>query len=85
MFDEQPDGDPHGECALAIKTLQARIAELEAQVDALKVDAERWKHCVAHGFPISGPQCIARRSTGEMVCGATPQDAVDAAMKEATK
>lgn len=43
MFDEEPDGDPHGECALEIKTLQARIAELEAERDALKVDAERRK------------------------------------------
>lgn len=34
MFDEQPDGDPHGECPLEIKILQARIAELEAERDA---------------------------------------------------
>lgn len=29
MFDEQPDGDIHGECANEIHALQARIAELE--------------------------------------------------------
>lgn len=43
MFDEQPDGDPHGECALEIKTLQARIAELEAQVDALRAERDALK------------------------------------------
>lgn len=27
MFDEQPDGDPHGECAQEIHRLQALIRE----------------------------------------------------------
>ena len=27
MFDEQPDGDPHGECAAAIHELQALLTE----------------------------------------------------------
>lgn len=26
MFDEEPDGDPHGECAAEIKRLQAALA-----------------------------------------------------------
>lgn len=30
MFDEQPDGDPHGECAAEIHRLQAEVARLEA-------------------------------------------------------
>lgn len=29
MFDEQPDGDPHGECAAEIARLNARITGLE--------------------------------------------------------
>jgi cell division protein FtsB len=39
-YDEQPDGDPHGECVAEIRRLleelaaaQAKIAELEAQND----------------------------------------------------
>ena len=28
-FDEEPDGDPHGECAYEIHRLEARMAELE--------------------------------------------------------
>lgn len=34
LFDEQPDGDPHGECAAEIRRLEARIAELEAKLAA---------------------------------------------------
>jgi len=30
MFDEEPDGDPHGECALEIESLRAQIEELES-------------------------------------------------------
>lgn len=30
MFDEQPDGDPHGECAAEIHRLQAENAKLRA-------------------------------------------------------
>lgn len=29
MFDEEPDGDPHGECAAEIHALHERIAHLE--------------------------------------------------------
>lgn len=35
MFDEQPDGDPHGECAAEICRLQAEIAALRAAGQAL--------------------------------------------------
>lgn len=30
MFDEQPDGDPHGECAAEIQRLQAENAKFRA-------------------------------------------------------
>jgi len=32
MFDEEPDRDPHGECANAIRELQATVATLRAQL-----------------------------------------------------
>lgn len=35
MFDEEPDGDPHGECAHEIHRLEARISELEKANDDL--------------------------------------------------
>lgn len=35
MFDEQPDGDPHGECAAEIHRLQAEVTRLrEVLADA---------------------------------------------------
>ena len=39
-FDEEPDGDPHGECAAEITRLSNRVAELEAQTQWISV-AER--------------------------------------------
>lgn len=38
MFDEQPDGDPHGECAAEIHRLQAVILEGARRIEALKRD-----------------------------------------------
>ena len=35
MFDEEPDGDPHGECAAEIALLHAEIQELHVVRDAL--------------------------------------------------
>ena len=35
MFDEQPDGDPHGECALEIKRLEAINTELLTALQAM--------------------------------------------------
>lgn len=32
-FDEQPDGDPHGECAAEIHRLQAEVAAKQKQAD----------------------------------------------------
>lgn len=32
MFDEQPDGDPHGECAAEIHRLEAENAKLVAEL-----------------------------------------------------
>lgn len=35
MFDEQPDGDPHGECAAEIHRLTVELTALRAERDAL--------------------------------------------------
>lgn len=32
MFDEQPDGDPHGECAAEIHRLEAEVASLRGAI-----------------------------------------------------
>lgn len=37
MFDEEPDGDPHGECALEIRRQEAEIQRL---MEALKACVE---------------------------------------------
>lgn len=38
MFDEQPDGDPHGECALEIRRLRNALDKLNlAAIELLKV------------------------------------------------
>jgi hypothetical protein len=36
MFDEEPDADPHGECAAEIQRLEARLKELEREVEDLQ-------------------------------------------------
>jgi hypothetical protein len=36
MFDEQPDGDPHGECAAEIHRLQAALRDLRDAAEAVK-------------------------------------------------
>ena len=36
MFDEQPDGDPHGECAAEIYRLMADLAAAQRELAAYK-------------------------------------------------
>ena len=36
MFDEQPDGDPHGECAAEIAKLQEHVATLRSALYLVK-------------------------------------------------
>jgi hypothetical protein len=62
MFDEQPDGDPHGECAAEIHRLERELAEakrlLAEAADQMPVGYQqlvngKWEHCtvfVALGF-----------------------------------
>ena len=38
-FDEEPDGEPHGECAAEIADLKQKIAEIEAERDDWKQEA----------------------------------------------
>ena len=42
-YDEQPDGDPHGECAAEIHRLQRELADARAERDAAVRDAERYR------------------------------------------
>ena len=50
------------------------------ELEALRKDAERWRHCKAHGHPMTGPQCIAWTYDGRMVFGPTSEEAVDNAI-----
>lgn len=36
MFDEQPDGDPHGECAAEIHRLEQQVAAQQARIAELR-------------------------------------------------
>ena len=42
-------------------------------------DAARWRHAVAFGFPIRGPQTLAWRSDGTLVLANAPVSAIDLA------
>jgi hypothetical protein len=51
-YDEQPDGDPHGECAEEIHRLEAALKWAEAERDALR------EVLLRHGFvPCDNPAC----------------------------
>lgn len=62
MHEEQPDADPHGECAAEIHRLQGELCEAKRQLDeaAHQVPAGyqqfingKWEHCsafLAFGF-----------------------------------
>lgn len=54
MFDEQPDGDPHGKCALEIARLNAENAKLRTVVQ-LYVDTIHWveNRCMAVDGPVT--------------------------------
>ena len=59
-FDEEPDGDLHGECASAIHKLEADLAAMKSERDAALVDAGRyrWLRDVSvppHNFYLSVP------------------------------
>lgn len=45
MFDEQPDPDPHGECAAHIHRLEGINDELLAALRALEVSANTVAYC----------------------------------------
>lgn len=42
MFDEQPDGDPHGECAAEIHRLQAEIERLSRELELEKEHTSKY-------------------------------------------
>ena len=61
--------------------LQDVCKALRADCEAFRKDAERYRHARAHGWPMSGPQCIAWTHDGKMVFGDTQESALDAAMR----
>lgn len=44
MFDEEPDGDPHGECAAEIRRLQAEVTRLRADLAWAVAEAQSWRN-----------------------------------------
>ena len=60
MFDEEPDGDPHGECAAEIHALQALLRQALEALEALK--------CVITGPKLNdeGPSYRAVKSATEV-------------------
>ncbi len=42
-FDEEPDADPHGECAAEIHRLKAQVEALTAELAAVLQQAQQWK------------------------------------------
>lgn len=63
---------------------EGRIARLTAERDAAREDAERWRHALAHGFPVRNqtyrPGRVWIAFPGEFG-GDTPEQAIDAARK----
>ena len=69
---------------------RAEKAEAEAEVfkslylneqgrcEALREDAERYRHCLKHGFPICGPQWLCYGDNGAFA-GDTASEVIDAA------
>jgi len=50
MFDEQPDGDIHGECAAEIKRLEAELAALKAKAAVPEI-VPQWGKSLSHCWP----------------------------------
>ena len=76
-----------------LKELRATLTAVSDALDFLhgmtpqqaidtRKDAERYRHARTHGWPMSGPQCIAWTHDGKMVFGDTQEAALDAAMRE---
>lgn len=47
MFDEQPDGDPHGECAAEIHRLTALLAAKQEELDKMREALKRARHTLS--------------------------------------
>lgn len=55
------------------------IGNADAILLALE-DAERFRFCLIHGFPVKGPQWTMKVS-GELFLGNSPNETIDAAME----
>ena len=60
-FDIEPDGDPHGECALEIHRLEAKVVDLQAKVAQLEAEkiAGQWYPLQGEGNPEHKEKIIA--------------------------
>ena len=61
MFDEEPDGDPHGECAAEIERLSMALRKANDQAEHFerhwylaKEDADRWVFAAEHWCSLIG-------------------------------
>ena len=73
MFDEQPDGDPHGECVEEIHRLGKEVSELRAannQWFALIMEIGRRVGCLASSFPDANNHILGKLPAVESRAGA---------------
>lgn len=63
-FDEQPDGDPHGECAAEIHRLEQQRNELLAAAQAV---IDRWETPLWKGVPATAEYIYALRDVVDKV------------------
>ena len=73
MFDEQPDGDPHGECVEEIHRLGKEVSELRAannQWFALTMEIGRRVGCLASSFPDANNHILEKLPAVESRAGA---------------
>lgn len=80
-FDEQPDGDPHGECA-------AEIHRLTAENEQLRKDAARYRYYRGRAYKDGGMLCIEVANIDDVAIGDFGDfidETADAAMAEKPK
>ena len=87
-FDEEPDGDVHGECAHEIHRLQSRIEQLERELVEAQKDAERYRfirNISDDLIGLAGMPCVAMpngMSSGYYLNAEHADFAIDAALSQ---
>ena len=71
-------------CYLALELKVEKLAACQRRCAELEKDAARWNHSVGHGFPVRNQTASTVANTWVahpgMHLGATPQEAIDAAL-----